>query len=149
MLPRSSQTRYASGILSPENVHPLQNYVSDLQTNHFSFPSLGNDEQEKEGQESSPSQKESLRAEEKSSDITNIISGDDFQEMLSCFFVTSHNKLRLLQSQLQNEINIDNNTLFDITDLNNHKIQEMRRHYYQLQMVLFQSPKGQQHDTLL
>lgn len=150
MLPHLSQKSRTSTIPASENIHPLQEYFSNLRFQPPpKFPELDTEYSDEEGK-NNPSDTHSQESEKvKGTELAHLMADHDFGEMLNRFFVVGHKNLRLLQSRIRNQRNLDDNMLLTITDLNAHKIQKLRNHYYQLQMAFFRTPKGKQYDTAL
>lgn len=145
MLSRSSKPN-TSTISSPESISHLQKYFDDLQSQPVSsFPSIEEQESE-EGKEDSASPEQKNLEGKNGANLVDLMPNKDFGEIFNRFFVAGHKKLLLLQSDILSERDFEE-SLLALSDNNTEDIQALREHCYQLQMVLFRSPKGHTYDT--
>jgi len=147
MLSRPSQTSKTDTIRAPESVHPLQEYLSDVQSDAGkNFPNIAEeDEEDNEGQKAS-SHIDTTEGDADDSDFTDLMPTKDFGELLQQFFVIDHNELFVLRTKFFLQRDINPTTLLTPSDINTHKIQVLRNQLYQLQITLFKNPKGQEYD---
>ncbi len=148
MLSPPSQTNRSSTIPAPGSIHPLQEYLSNLQSEPpEDFPGLDEENDESENEQKS-SQRVTNGGEHGQPDFTHLVSNKDFSELFKQFFVVGHKKLAFLRSELLLKRDVNPNTLITPSDINAHKIQALREHLYRLQMTFFKNPKGKQYNTL-
>lgn len=151
MLPRSSQTGRSSTIAMPESVYPLQEYSSDLHTPaHKEFPELDNEDHQEEKRKSSElSGNGEKKGEAEDFAYADLMHFNSFEEMFKQFFVAEHKKLMMIQAKIRNRRNLDQNPLQKLAKLSlNHSL-ALRKHCYQLQMIIYKSPRGRNYDTAL
>jgi hypothetical protein len=147
MLPRSSKTNFSSNIPALEGVHPTQEYVADLQSKPVKdFPDIDEENEEGHGDHEESHQITAGGNDENESDFLQLLPKKDFSDLFQQFFVVEHKKLTLLQSKILLARDFNPNTL--ISNIDAHEIQMLRQHLYDLQVNIFQNPKGQQYDTL-
>lgn len=148
MLSRSSKIKTSSAVKSPGSIHALQGQLPDAQP-PADFPSIeeekGNNGEnhsssaEKEAQEQSPGND--------SPDFELLVPRKNFQELFNRFFILGHEKLLMLQKQIRQQQDIQNNSVLVLGDIDKQEVQALRRHYYQLQMLLFNMSKGKNHSS--
>lgn len=148
MLPRSSQTNRTSTIPAPGSIHPLQEYLADVQSNSGKdFPDI--DEEDADGNEEQHSSSQITTNAENNGDVDfkQLVTNKDFSELFRQFFVVGHKDLVLLKSKILVDREVNPNALLKPSDVNAHKIQALREQLYKLQMALFKNPKGRQYDV--
>lgn len=148
MLSRSSKIKYSSAVQSPGSIQSLQGDLPDVMPS-TNFPSIEEEKGNSLKDHNSPQEKE---AREKTSrndspDLELLVAGKDFQELFNRFFVLDHKQLFMLQSQMRKQEDPHNNSVLSLGDIDDQKVQALRRHYYQLQMLLFNMSKGNNHSS--
>ncbi|PAU94990.1 hypothetical protein CK503_05880 [Aliifodinibius salipaludis] len=150
MLSRSSKPSSSSSIPALGGVHPIQEYVADLQSKPpKDFPDI--DEENQDGNEDHE-EAHQITAEgnnNSGSDFMQLMPKKDFSELFQQFFVVGHKKLTLLQSKILLERDTHSDALMAPSNIDTHKIQVLRQNLYNLQVNIFKNPKGQQYNTLL
>jgi hypothetical protein len=150
MLSQSSKINYSTALQSAEDISFLGEYGINQDTAPPSFPALKNDNSNQEEEHSSKTnKKETKHQENPSTDLQKLLPRQNFSELFNRFFVAGHKQILTIQSKIRMEKGIQEGPLLTLSALNAHKIQMLREHYYQLQMSLFKSPKGNQHDSIL
>lgn len=147
MLPRSSQPSKTDTIRAPESVHPLQEYLSDVQSNAGKdFPDIAEEDGEDDAEQEGSSHINTTEERIDDSDFSDLMPTKDFGELFEQFFVVNHNELFILQSKFFFQRDVSSTTLLTPSDINAHKIQVLRYQLYKLQMTLFKNPKGREYD---
>lgn len=152
MLPRSQHTRRTATIPPPNDIPELQEYVADIKSdNTAEFLQIDPEQSKDETENDSSALQDKATERDKGSGFTEFMPYTDFREILSQFFVSGHKKLFLLQSKIRNDLEIpdDGSPPLIITNINVHKIEALRQHYYTLQIDSFFSSKGKKCDILL
>lgn len=147
MLSRSSQQ---ASVSSSDIIHPLEDYLSDLEPQPSEFPKLDNEDPEddpnndtiehREGEGWSDTDKE---------EITILLNQNSFKEMLRNFFVVRHKKLFLLRTRIYHEHTVNDNNISNLNFRSFPKTESLRELIYKLQLIFFESPKGKTYDEIL
>lgn len=150
MLSQSSKINYSTALQSAEDISFLGEYGINQDTTPPSFPSLKNDNSHKEEEHNAKTNKKENKHEESpTTDLKALLPRQNFSELFSRFFVAGHKQILTIQSKIRIERGIQEGPLLTLSSLNAHKIQMLREYYYQLQMSLFKSPKGNKYDSIL
>lgn len=151
MLSRASQTSRSSKIIIPEGIYPLQEYSSDLQTHpQDKFPKLENEDHQDQNNKSSELASDGEKTEEADDfGYSSLMPFNDFEEMFNRFFVTEHKKLMMIQAKIRGSSDFDQNPFRKLAELNLKHSLALRNHCYQLQMILYKSPRGRKYDAAL
>ena len=145
MLSRSSQQ---PSISSSDTVHPLEDYLSDLEPQASEFPKLDNANSEDDSNnESVEYKKDERRSDTDQKGFAILLNQNSFEEMLGTFLVTSHKKLFVLQSKIYHEQNLTDRSIPSPNHKSIPKTEALRDYIYQLQMLFFETRKGKKFDT--
>ena len=149
MLQRSSPTNRTATLPAPESVHPLQEYLSDLQSETAKkFPDVGEEKgkDDTNREKSDPAIKRGDNDDE--TNLSHLVGTKNFGELFQEFFVTEQKKLVILRSKILLNRDINHNTLIVPSDLNADKLQTLRKRLYLFQINLFEYRKGAHYDNL-
>lgn len=147
MLPRSSQTNRTSTIPAPESIHPLQEYLADVQSKSGKdFPDINDEGAEENEEHHSSSQITADRGKDELAGFQQLITNKDFSVLFRQFFVVGHKELVILKSKILLDRKESSNALIKPSDVNAHNIEALREKLYNLQMAFFNNPKGRQYD---
>lgn len=148
MLSRSSKIKSSSAVQSPGSIHSLQGQLPDAQP-PTDFPSIEEEKGNNGEDHSSPAEKDAQKQSPSndSPDLELLVPRKNFQELLNRFFVLGHKQLFMLQTEMRKQEDAHNNSVLVLGNIENQKVQALRRHYYQLQMLLFNMSKGKNHSS--
>lgn len=147
----NSSSSVSSASNSLEGVQPVQGHISSPDASAPAFPSpyAGNDG-EKEGQEESSEQK--IQQEQTLTDspeIFRLTLDKDFQGVLDRFLTSGHEKILDLRSEMRKQRGVKESSLFFTGLVSSEEFQALRKYLYQVQIDLFNTPKGARLDTSL
>ncbi|GAA5522483.1 hypothetical protein LQ318_12085 [Aliifodinibius salicampi] len=148
MLSRSSKIKSSSAVQSPGKVQYVQEYLSDVHA-PTDFPSI-EEEKGSHGKDHSSSSEKEAQGQSPSNDSPDLellVPRKNFQELFNRFFVLGHKQLLMLQTKIRKPKDPNNHSALVLGDIDNQKVQALRRHYYQLQMLLFNMSKGNNHSS--
>ncbi len=150
MLSRSSKIPSASALGSPDSIQPLHDYISNLPS-AADFPSIQDDLTDtKDEDDSSLSEDSRKQQKENTSEMELLMPQNDFRELFNRFFILRHQELLMLQTTIrQNREAGSTPGRLALQDVDNLQVNTLRNHYYQLQMLLFNMSKGNNHSSTL
>ncbi|NGP87424.1 hypothetical protein [Fodinibius halophilus] len=151
MLPRSSQTNIETGVTPAESIRHLQEYGPEASSENSTFPKIDKDESDNNSEHGKDDAQTHFSNTESnsSSDFTALLPNSEFKEILGELFVTSHKQLFDAQYEIRNNKKNETESFDALTEASANKIQTLRKHRYQLQIVYHNTPKGDQYDMVL
>lgn len=151
MLSRSSKIKTSSAIRSADSVQPLQDYIPHQHT-QAAFPSIKKDladAEKEEDKNSSAREDRQMYREEDYSALELLLPRSNFHELFARFFITGHKQLLMLQARIRKERGINRSFIFKLGDIDNRKGHILRGQFYQIQMILYNMSKGNNHRSSL
>ncbi|WP_138430815.1 hypothetical protein [Fodinibius saliphilus] len=151
MLPRSSQTNIETGVTPAESIRHIQEYGPEASSENTKFPDIDKDGAgNKEEDQTKRTDYQSIEGgDNNSSAFTALLPKSEFDEILGELFVAGHKQLFGTQHEIRNSREETKHSTTALTKANTDKIQSLRKHHYQLQVVFHTTPKGEQYDMVL
>lgn len=149
MLSHSTKTSYLSEVRSIGGIpgeHEFNNPQAPAPT--LTFPLIwakGNDKDEA-GDSSSKNQEHNAKN-SGSYAPDPLIPDQNFGEMLNNFFIVQHRQLLMIKSRIRREGHANSPDVLKSTSTK--RFQNLRSHCYQVQMILYEIPKGNRYDLYL
>ncbi len=141
----------SSSVSSASNTLEGVQHISPPDASAPAFPSPYTDNDEKKERHETSTEQE-IRQEQELADrpeIFRLTLDKDFQGILDRFLTTGHEKILDLRSEMRKERGVKESSLFFTGLVNNEEFQSFRKYLYQVQVDLFDTPKGARFDTSL